>query len=112
MESVKKDMQQQSKKMEEQKNTLQVAEKKFEEMKEKIHQVEEIAGPIKDELNQADSEVENSKRCLQHYEDKQKEHLAGLKRHKELLAAKEKELEVDVGFFSLLKSNGHDPSNI
>ncbi|KAF1626274.1 Structural maintenance of chromosomes protein 6, partial [Eudyptes filholi] len=93
MESVKKDMQQQSRKMEELKNILQVAEKKFEEMKEKIHQVEEIAGPIKDELNQADSEVENSKRRLQHYEDKQKEHLACIKRHKELLAAKEKELE-------------------
>ncbi|XP_075001103.1 structural maintenance of chromosomes protein 6 isoform X1 [Calonectris borealis] len=93
MESVKKDMQQQSKKMEELKNILQVAEKNFEEMKEKIHQVEEIAGPLKDELNQADSELENSKRRLQHYEDKQKEHLAGIKRHKELLAAKEKELE-------------------
>ncbi|KAM9273951.1 structural maintenance of chromosomes protein 6 isoform 2-T3 [Cariama cristata] len=93
MESVKKDMQQQSRKMEELKNILQVAEKKFEEMKEKIHQVEEIAGPFKDELNQADSEVENSKRRLQHYEDKQKEHLACIKRHKELLAAKEKELE-------------------
>ncbi|NXF43889.1 SMC6 protein, partial [Oceanites oceanicus] len=93
MESVKRDMQQQSGKVEELKNILQVAEKKFEEMKEKIHQVEEIAGPIKDELNQADSEVENSKRRLQHYEDKQKEHLAGIKRHKELLAAKEKELE-------------------
>ncbi|XP_009704865.1 PREDICTED: structural maintenance of chromosomes protein 6 [Cariama cristata] len=93
MESVKKDMQQQSRKMEELKNILQVAEKKFEEMKEKIHQVEEIAGPFKDELNQADSEVENIKRRLQHYEDKQKEHLACIKRHKELLAAKEKELE-------------------
>ncbi|NXI92131.1 SMC6 protein, partial [Psophia crepitans] len=93
MESVRKDMQQQSRKLEELKNVLQVAEKKFEEMKEKIHEVEEIAGPIKDELNQADSEVENSKRRLQHYEDKQKEHLACIKRHKELLAAKEKELE-------------------
>uniref|UniRef100_A0A663EX77 Structural maintenance of chromosomes protein 6 n=1 Tax=Aquila chrysaetos chrysaetos TaxID=223781 RepID=A0A663EX77_AQUCH len=93
MESVKKDMQQQSRKMEELKNTLQLAEKKLEEMKEKIHQVEEVAGPIKDELNQADSEVENSKRRLQHYEDKQKEHLACIKRHKELLAVKEKELE-------------------
>ncbi|PKU31612.1 structural maintenance of chromosomes protein 6 [Limosa lapponica baueri] len=93
MESVKKEMQQQGRKMEELKNILQVAEKKFEEMREKIHQVEEIAGPIKDELNQADSEVENSKRRLQHYEDKQKEHLACIKRHKDLLAAKEKELE-------------------
>ncbi|XP_075270987.1 structural maintenance of chromosomes protein 6 isoform X1 [Opisthocomus hoazin] len=93
MESVKKDMQQQSIKMEELKNILQVAEKKLEEMKEKIHQVEEIAGPIKDELNQADSEVENSKRRLQHYEEKQKEHLACVKRHKELLAAKEKQLD-------------------
>ncbi|XP_072714621.1 structural maintenance of chromosomes protein 6 [Ciconia boyciana] len=93
MESVKKDMQQQSRKMEELKNILQVAEKNFEEMKEKIHQVEEIAGPIKDELNQADSEVENSKRRLQHYEEKRKEHLACIKRHKELLDAKEKELE-------------------
>uniref|UniRef100_A0A8C4XKP9 Structural maintenance of chromosomes protein 6 n=1 Tax=Falco tinnunculus TaxID=100819 RepID=A0A8C4XKP9_FALTI len=96
MESVKKDMQQQSKKMEELKNILQVAEKKLEEMREKINQVEEIAGPIKDELNQADSELENSKRCLQHYEDKQKEHLVCIKRHKELLAAKEKELEEKV----------------
>ncbi|KAK2520159.1 Smc6 [Columba livia] len=93
MESVIKDMQQQSKKMEELKSILQVAEKKLEEMKEKVHQVEEIAGPIKDELNQADSEVENSKQRFQHYEDKQKERLACIKRHKELLAAKEKELE-------------------
>ncbi|NXJ80279.1 SMC6 protein, partial [Trogon melanurus] len=94
MESVKKDMEQQSQRMEELKNILQGAEKKFEEMKEKIQQVEEIAGPIKDELNQADSEVENSKRRLQHYEVKQKERLACIKRHKDLLAAKEKELEV------------------
>ncbi|NWX20061.1 SMC6 protein, partial [Aegotheles bennettii] len=93
MESVKKDMQEQSRKMEELKNILQVAERKFEEMKEKIHQVEEIAGPIKDELNEADSEVGNSKHLLQHYQDKQKEHLACIKRHKDLLAAKEKELE-------------------
>ncbi|KAM9298713.1 structural maintenance of chromosomes protein 6 isoform 2-T2 [Morus bassanus] len=93
MESVKEDMQQQSRRMEELKNILQVAEKNFEEMKEKIHQVEEIAGPIKEELNKADSEVENSKRRLQHYEDKQKEHLAYIKMHKELLAAREKELE-------------------
>ncbi|XP_074676204.1 structural maintenance of chromosomes protein 6 [Strix aluco] len=93
MESVKKDMQQQSRKMEELKNTLQLTEKKLEEIKEKIHQVEEIAGPIKDVLNQADSEVENSKRRFQHYEEKQKEHLACVKKHKELLAAKEKELE-------------------
>ncbi|XP_071598075.1 structural maintenance of chromosomes protein 6 [Heliangelus exortis] len=93
MESVKKDMQEQSRKMEELKSILQEAEKKLEEMKEKIHQVEEIAGPIKDELNEADSEVGNSKRRLQHYQDKQKEHLACIKRHKDLLAAKEKELE-------------------
>lgn len=51
MESVKKDMQQQSGKMEELKNTLQIAENKLEEMKEKIHQIEEIAGPIKVEKN-------------------------------------------------------------
>ncbi|NXI39135.1 SMC6 protein, partial [Galbula dea] len=93
MESVKKDMQQQSIKVENLKSTLQVAEKKLEEVKEKIHQVEEIAGPIKDELNQADSEVENCKRCLQHYENKQREHLACIKRHKQLLAAREKQLE-------------------
>ncbi|XP_025944599.1 structural maintenance of chromosomes protein 6 isoform X1 [Apteryx mantelli] len=93
MESVKQDMLQQSGKMEELKNILQAAEKKFEEMKEKIQQVEEIAGPVKDELNQADSEVENCKRRLQHYEDKQKGHLACIKRRRELLADKEKELE-------------------
>lgn len=49
---------------------------------------------------------------MQHYEDKQKEHLACIKRHKDLLAAKEKELEVGISFFPLLKSDDHDPSNI
>ncbi|NWV12805.1 SMC6 protein, partial [Ptilonorhynchus violaceus] len=93
MESVKQDMQLQSRKMEELKNILQVAEKKLEEVKEKIHQVEEIAGPIKAELNQAESEVEKSKHRLQHYEDKQREHMACVNKHKDLLAAKEKELE-------------------
>lgn len=52
-----------------------------------------------EELNQADTELETSKRRLQHYEEKQKEHLACVKRHKELLAVKEKQLEVGVGFF-------------
>ncbi|KFQ13142.1 Structural maintenance of chromosomes protein 6, partial [Leptosomus discolor] len=93
MESVKKDMKQQSRKMEELKSILQVAEKKFEEIKEKIHQVEEVAGPIKDELNQADSELENRKHRLQRYEDRQKERLACVIKQKEILAAKEKELE-------------------
>ncbi|KAM6279637.1 structural maintenance of chromosomes protein 6 isoform 2-T2 [Porphyrio hochstetteri] len=93
MESVKEEMEQQSRKLEELKNILQATEKKFEDMKEKIHQVEEIAGPVKDELNQADSEVDSCKRYLQHCEDKQKEHLACLKKHKELLVAKEKALE-------------------
>ncbi|NXD68852.1 SMC6 protein, partial [Eolophus roseicapillus] len=46
-----------------------------------------------EELNQADAELETSKRRLQHYEEKQKEHLACVKRHKELLAVKEKQLE-------------------
>lgn len=93
MESAKKEMQEQSRRMEELNNVLQEAEKRFEEIKEKIHQVEEIAGPIKDELNKADSEVENRKRRWQHYEDRKNEHLACIKKHKELLAAKEKELE-------------------
>ncbi|NXF05774.1 SMC6 protein, partial [Smithornis capensis] len=93
MESVKQDMQLQSRKMEELKNILHEAEKKFKEVKEKIHQVEEVAGPIKDELNQAESEMEKSKRHLQHYEEKQKELLARIRKDKELLAAKEKELE-------------------
>ncbi|XP_030800928.1 structural maintenance of chromosomes protein 6 isoform X1 [Camarhynchus parvulus] len=93
MESVKQDMQLQSRKVEELKNSLQAAEKKLEEVKEKINQVEEIAGPIKTELNQAESEVENSKRHLQHYEDKQREHVACINKHKDLLVSKEKELE-------------------
>ncbi|NWW81143.1 SMC6 protein, partial [Climacteris rufus] len=93
MESVKQDLQLQSRKMEELKNILQVAEKKLEEVKEKIHQVEEIAGPIKAELNQAESEVEKSKHRLQHYEDKLREHVACINKYKDLLAAKEKELE-------------------
>ncbi|NXG00563.1 SMC6 protein, partial [Sakesphorus luctuosus] len=94
MESVKQDMQLQGKKMEELKNILQETEKKLKEVKEKIQHVEDIAGPIKEELNQAESEMENRKRRLQHWEDKQKEHLSCIKKHKELLAAKEKELEV------------------
>ncbi|NWZ82120.1 SMC6 protein, partial [Poecile atricapillus] len=93
MESVKQDMQLQSREMQEQKNILQAAEKKLEEVKEKIHQVEEIAAPIKAELNQAESEVENSKRHLQHYEDKQREHVACINKHKDLLVSKGKELE-------------------
>ncbi|KFP71985.1 Structural maintenance of chromosomes protein 6, partial [Acanthisitta chloris] len=93
MESVKKDMQLQSRKIEELKSVFQVAEKKLEEMKEKLHQVEEVAAPIKDELNQADSELEDSRHRLQHCEDEQKEHLACIRRHKELAAAKEKQLE-------------------
>ncbi|NWH94312.1 SMC6 protein, partial [Aegithalos caudatus] len=93
MECVKQDMQLQSTKLEELKNNLQAAEKKLEEVKEKMHQVEEIAGPIKAELNQAESEVENSKRHLQHYEDKQREHVACINKHKDLLVSKGKELE-------------------
>ncbi|KAF2982213.1 hypothetical protein EK904_002637, partial [Melospiza melodia maxima] len=93
IESVKQDMQLQSREMEELKNNLQAAEKKLEEVKEKILQVEEIAGPIKAELNQAESEVENSKRHLQHYEEKQREHVACINKHKNLLVSKEKELE-------------------
>ncbi|NXH49751.1 SMC6 protein, partial [Dicaeum eximium] len=93
MESVKQDMQVQSRKMEELKNSLQAAEKKLEEVKEKIHQVEEIASPIKAELNQAESELENSKRHLQYYEEKQREHVACINKHKDLLISKGKELE-------------------
>ncbi|XP_027496737.1 structural maintenance of chromosomes protein 6 [Corapipo altera] len=93
MESVKEDMQLQSRNMEELKNILLEAEKKLKEVKEKIHEVEVVAGPIKDELNQAESEMESSKRHLQHYADKQKEHLACIEKLKELLATKEKELE-------------------
>ncbi|NWV42847.1 SMC6 protein, partial [Grantiella picta] len=93
MESVKQDMQLQSRKMEELRSSLQAAEKKLEEVKEKINQVEEIAGPIKAELNQAESELENSKRRLQHYADKHREHVACINKHKDLLVAKRKELE-------------------
>ncbi|KAM7061532.1 structural maintenance of chromosomes protein 6 isoform 1-T3 [Acridotheres tristis] len=96
MESVKQDMQLQSRKLEELKNNLQAAEKKLEEVKEKINQVEEIAGPIKAELNQAESEMENSKRHLQHYEDKHREHEACINKHKELLVSKGKQLEEKV----------------
>ncbi|XP_019392917.1 PREDICTED: structural maintenance of chromosomes protein 6-like isoform X2 [Crocodylus porosus] len=93
LESVKQDMEQRKAEMDELKIILKAAERKFEEITEKINQVEEIAGPIKDEINQADSEVENCKHYQQHYEKKQKEHLASIKKYKELLATKEKELE-------------------
>ncbi|XP_067400837.1 structural maintenance of chromosomes protein 6 isoform X4 [Emydura macquarii macquarii] len=93
MESVKRDMQQQRGILEELKNILRVAEHKLEEIKEKLHQVEEIASPVKDELNQADSEVEKSKHHWKHYEERQREHLASIKKLKDELAAKEKELK-------------------
>ncbi|XP_063280660.1 structural maintenance of chromosomes protein 6 [Prinia subflava] len=93
MECVKQDMQVQSRKMEELKSDLQEAEKRLEEVKEKMHRVEEIAGPIKAELNQAETEVENRRRHLQHYEEKQREHVACINKHKDLLVSKEKELE-------------------
>nr|XP_042704630.1 structural maintenance of chromosomes protein 6 isoform X2 [Chrysemys picta bellii] len=93
MVSVKRDMEQQRGKMEELKNILRMAEHKLEEIKEKLHQVEEIASPVKDELNQADLELEKSKHHWQHYEEKQKEHLASIKKIKGELAAKEKELK-------------------
>lgn len=52
------------------------------------------------ELNQAESEVENSKRHLQQYEDKQREHVACINKLKDLLVSKGKELEVlVVGFY-------------
>uniref|UniRef100_G1NMM1 Structural maintenance of chromosomes protein 6 n=1 Tax=Meleagris gallopavo TaxID=9103 RepID=G1NMM1_MELGA len=93
MESVRQEMQEESRKMEELNEILRAAEKRYEEIKEKMNQVEDITNPIKDELDKADSEVENRRRCLQYYEDKKKEHLTCIKKHKELLAAKEKELE-------------------
>ncbi|XP_025065793.1 structural maintenance of chromosomes protein 6-like isoform X1 [Alligator sinensis] len=93
LESVKQDMEQRKAEMDKLKIILIAAERKFEEIKEKINQVDLIAGPIKDEINQADSEVENCKHYQQHYEKKQKKHLASIKKLKELLAAKEKELE-------------------
>lgn len=40
--------------------------------------------------------MENSKRHLQHYEEKQREHEACINKHKDLLVSKEKELEVRV----------------
>uniref|UniRef100_A0A7M4EE17 Structural maintenance of chromosomes protein 6 n=1 Tax=Crocodylus porosus TaxID=8502 RepID=A0A7M4EE17_CROPO len=92
METVKEDMQKQRVIMEELKNNLRAAEHKLEEIKDKIHQVEEIAGPVKDELNQVDSEMEKCKRHWQHYEEKQKQHLASINTQKELLASKEKKL--------------------
>ncbi|OXB84396.1 UNVERIFIED_CONTAM: hypothetical protein H355_010823 [Colinus virginianus] len=93
MESVKQEMQEESRKLEELNKILQAAEKRFEEIKEKINQVEDDTSPIKEELDKADSEVENRRRRWQYYEDKKKEHLACIKKHKALLAAKEKELE-------------------
>uniref|UniRef100_A0A8C5X0B9 Structural maintenance of chromosomes protein 6 n=1 Tax=Malurus cyaneus samueli TaxID=2593467 RepID=A0A8C5X0B9_9PASS len=96
MESVKQEMRLQSRQVEELRSSLQAAEKKLEELKEKIHRVEEIAAPIKAELNQAEPEVENSKCRLQHYEEKQREHMACINKHKGLLAAKGKELEEEM----------------
>ncbi|OXB59615.1 hypothetical protein ASZ78_015932 [Callipepla squamata] len=93
MESVKQEMQEESRKLEELNKILQAAEKRFEEIKEKINQVEDDTSPIKEELDKADSEVENRRRRWQYYEDKKKEHLACIKKHKALLADKEKELE-------------------
>ncbi|KAL8172904.1 UNVERIFIED_CONTAM: Structural maintenance of chromosomes protein 6 [Gekko kuhli] len=92
METVKEDILQRKKKMEEGKHSLQEAEHKLAAIKDKIHQVEEEAGPVKDGLSQADDMLENSKNHLRHYEEKKKEHLESMKRLKNHLDAKEKEL--------------------
>lgn len=47
MESVRQEMQEESRKMEELNGILRAAEKRFEEIKEKMNQVEDITNPIK-----------------------------------------------------------------
>ncbi|XP_015279257.1 PREDICTED: structural maintenance of chromosomes protein 6 [Gekko japonicus] len=91
-ETVKEDILQRKKKMEEGKHSLHEAEDKLAAIKDKIHQVEEEAGPVKDGLSQADDALENSKNHLRHYEGKKKEHLESMKKLKNHLAAKEREL--------------------
>ncbi|XP_054831594.1 structural maintenance of chromosomes protein 6 [Eublepharis macularius] len=92
IETVDEDILQRKKKIEDGKHSLQEAEQKLAAIKDKIEQVEEETGPVKDGLNKADEALEKSKHAMQHYEGKKNEHLESIKKLKNNLAAKEREL--------------------
>ncbi|XP_066453092.1 structural maintenance of chromosomes protein 6 [Eleutherodactylus coqui] len=69
------------------------SERQYDDIKMKISSVSEVAEPVKEDLQKVDQEVETCKRHKKHYEEKCREHLNGIKKHREELNAKEKDLE-------------------
>lgn len=93
IEHVKEKMEKAKLEMEENKSLFLESERQYEDIKTRINSVSEVAEPVKDDLHKVDQEVENCKRHKKHYEDKLKEHFNGIKKHKDELNAKEKDLE-------------------
>ncbi|CAH2246041.1 structural maintenance of chromosomes 6 [Pelobates cultripes] len=92
-EHVRKEMKEAWNRMEDLKSSLQKSEHQYDEIKMKISSVSEVAEPVKDELHKVDQEVESCKTHKKHYEKKMAEHLEGIRKRKEELKAKEKDLE-------------------
>ncbi|KAM4771940.1 structural maintenance of chromosomes protein 6 [Rhinophrynus dorsalis] len=93
MDHVRNEMEQARERMEDSKSLLMKSEHQYEEIKLKISSVSEVADPVKEDLHRVDQDVENCKRHKKHYEQKLREHLQGICKRKEDLAAKEKDLE-------------------
>lgn len=102
IEHVKEKMEKAKLEMEENKSLFLESERQYEDIKMRINSVSEIAEPVKDDLHKVDQEVENCKRHKKHYEDKLKEHLHGIKKHKDELNAKEKDLEEKISKAKLI----------
>ncbi|XP_071999719.1 structural maintenance of chromosomes protein 6 [Engystomops pustulosus] len=92
-EHVKEKMEKAKLEMEEFKSQFLDAERQYEDIKTKINSVSEIAEPVKEDLHKVDQDMENCKRHKKHYEEKMKEHLNGIKKQKDELNAKERDLE-------------------
>ncbi|XP_075057499.1 structural maintenance of chromosomes protein 6 [Mixophyes fleayi] len=93
MERVKLEMQKTKVHLDESKSLLMTSERQYEEIKMKISSVSEVADPVKEDLHKVDQEVDNCKRHKKHYEEKHRQHLEGIHKHKGELSTKERDLE-------------------
>ncbi|XP_056420218.1 structural maintenance of chromosomes protein 6 [Hyla sarda] len=96
IEDVKEKMEKAKLDMEENKSMFLECERQYEDIKTRINSVSEVAEPVKEDLHKVDQEVENCKRHKKHYEEKLREHLNGIKKQKDELSAKERDLEEKV----------------
>ncbi|XP_075717183.1 structural maintenance of chromosomes protein 6 [Rhinoderma darwinii] len=93
IEHVQEKMEKATLEMEEFKSLFLESERQYEDIKSKINSVSEVADPVKEDLHKVYQEVETCKRHKKHYEEKLREHLSGIKKRKDELHAKEKDLE-------------------